>query len=95
MGAMTDQTRDNLRAAVQRAYDNLQKAKTALVEASQRGYASVSISSTSGSKSYSNYSPDALRSLVDELALEYQRLYILYRRGLPWPLVSRIETIRG
>lgn len=95
MSAQTD--RQKLRASVQEAYSNWQKAKAALMKAAVSGYASVSISTGAGSKSYSNLSTEALRALVDTLKQEYMRLRSLYsvQSRLPWPIISRIETIRG
>lgn len=80
---MTVQVKRKILAKIQQLENDIEILKQARMEAVLNGYASASISSSGGSKSYTRLSPDQITSLINELTREleqYQNLVAFNER---------------
>lgn len=67
---MTIQRQRKILKKIQQLEKDIETLKQARIEAIANGFASASISSSGGSKSYSRYSPEQLTTVIDELLKE-------------------------
>ena len=71
---------------------NLETLKKARVEAALNGYASATLSSTGGSKSYTRIDLDKITNLIDELTKELSQNMLMLRYGASKKITS-IATV--
>ncbi len=64
--------------------------REARIKAVANGYASASISSAGGSKSWTRMTPDQITSVIDELLKELEQLRALLTTGLSSPLKTQV-----
>jgi hypothetical protein len=76
-------------AEVQESLDVLKQAR---IDALAKGYASATISSGGGSKSYTRYSPDQFTQVINELLKELSQLRNLLVTGVSSP-IKTIVTV--
>lgn len=74
---------------IQELENNIETLKKARIEALANGFASASIGTGSGSKSYSRFSPEQFTSVIDELLKEL----LQWRSLLTTGSVSPFKTI--
>ena len=67
---MTIQRQRKILKKIQQLEQDIETLKQARIEAIANGFASASISSSGGSKSYSRYSPEQFTTVIDELLKE-------------------------
>ena len=71
---------------------NIETLKQARIEAALNGYASASISTTSGSKSYSRLTPEQITSVINELLKELAQWRNLLTTGNSNPLKTIVTV---
>lgn len=71
---------------------NLEILKKARVEAALNGYASATLSSSGGSKSYTRIDIDKITNLIDELTKELAQYKLILRCGVSKQITS-IATV--
>ena len=71
---------------------DIETLKQARMEALANGYASASISSGGGSKSYTRFTPDQFTSLINELLKELAQWRGLLTTGNPRPLKTIVTV---